>query len=493
MKIAITARNGVTAQVPSGMLIGGEWVTAIAGAELKVIDPATGELIATTPDGDAQDIDRAVRSAKQAFDQRVWLDLGAKERARILWRVAELMEANAEELAALDTLNMGMPYAQVLHGVVPKAVEAFRYFSGWCTKINGITADISEKELNVHAYTLREPVGVVGLIVPWNAPMPTAAWKIAPALAAGCTCVLKPSEETPLTALRLGEILLEAGVPAGVVNIVTGYGHTAGAALTAHRDVGKIGFTGSTEVGKMIVQAAAGNLKKVTLELGGKSPFIIFDDADLAKAIPQAAIAIFANAGQMCVAGSRMFVQRSIYEDVLQGMAQAAAAFKTGDGFEDTAVTGPIISQKQLSRVAELVDSGVAAGGRVICGAKKSDRAGFFFEPTVIADVTPEMRIYKEEIFGPVLSVIPFDSEEEVLALANDTEYGLASYVWTQNISRAHRFAQRLQAGNVWINSSLMMDYAMPFGGYKQSGWGREGGLEGLDAFLQTKSVCVTL
>ncbi|MET0378263.1 MAG: aldehyde dehydrogenase family protein [Spongiibacteraceae bacterium] len=493
MRQSMLARNGMTVSVPNDMLIGGEWVPALSGARSDVIDPATGALIATAPAGDAADIDRAVLSAKQAFDQQVWLQLGAKARARILWRVADLMEKYAEELAALDTLNMGMPYAQILHGVVPKAVEAFRYFSGWCTKINGITADISEHEFNVHAYTLRQPVGVVGLIVPWNAPLPTAAWKIAPALAAGCTCVLKPSEETPLTALRLGEILLEAGVPPGVVNVVTGYGHTAGAALTAHRDVSKIGFTGSTEVGKIIVRAAADNLKKVTLELGGKSPFIIFDDADLSKAIPQAAIAIFSNAGQMCVAGSRMFVQRSVYEGVLQGMAQAAAAFKTGDGFEESAVVGPIISSKQLSRVTELVDSGIAAGGRVVCGARPSDRPGFFFEPTVIADVTPDMRIYREEIFGPVLSVIPFDTEEQALAMANDTDYGLASYVWTQNVSRAHRFAQSLEAGSVWINSSLMMDYAMPFGGYKQSGWGREGGQEGLDAFLQTKSVCITL
>jgi len=490
----ITAPNGIAVALPTQCLIDGQWTDALSGRTLDILNPGTEEILGAAPAGNGDDIDLAVKAARRAFEERRWLRLSAHERARILWRVSELLEARKDEFAALDALNMGMPFAQLRTGMLQKAVDAFRYYAGWCTKINGDTVDLDDGDRLRHAFTLREPVGVAGLIVPWNAPMPTACWKIAPALAAGCTVVLKPSEETPLSALLLGQILLDAGVPSGVVNIVPGLGEEAGKALTIHPDVDKIAFTGSTEVGKQIVQAAgATNLKKVSLELGGKSPFIIHADAKLEKAIQGAAIATFSNAGQMCVAGSRLLVHESVYEAVVNGLAAMAEHFPVGNVFDATTVTGPLVSQKQLTHVDNLVKSGVASGARVVCGGVRAQRKGFYFPPTVLADVSMDMEIAQREIFGPVITAIPFADDEEAIAMANDTCYGLSSYVWTESLSRAHLFAKRIRAGNVWINSDLVMEYAMPFGGYKQSGWGREGGHEGVDAYLQTKAVAITL
>jgi phenylacetaldehyde dehydrogenase len=479
-------------KLPRLMLIDGEWVPAASGRTFEVLDPGTARVIAAVPYGDKEDIDRAVTAARRAFDRRVWLQLSASERARILWRAAELIEARTEEIARVEVLDNGMPLTMA-RWTVSLAAEAFRYYAGWVTKIHGQTSEISGPTGNFHAYTLREPVGVAGLIIPWNGPFIFASFKLSVALAAGCSCVLKPAEETPLNALRLGQILMEAGVPAGVVNIVTGFGETAGAALTAHPGVDKIAFTGSTEVGKLILKAAAGNLKKVTLELGGKSPVVIFDDADLTKTIPGAAMGVFMNAGQICVAGSRVYTQRKVFEPVVEGLAKAAKALKVGNGFDPATEMGPLISAKQLERVTTLIRSGVEEGAELVTGGTRKDCPGYFVQPTVLAKAQPTARVMREEIFGPVVSVVPFDDIEEVAVAANDTTYGLASAVWTRDISKAHTLAKRIQAGTVWINCQMASDLSVPYGGYKQSGWGRENGWEGLEAYLQTKSVFVQL
>jgi acyl-CoA reductase-like NAD-dependent aldehyde dehydrogenase len=370
-----------------------------------------------------------------------------------------------------------------------------RYFSGWCTKIYGQAADlkmaggITGQSADLHGYTLKEPVGVAAAIVPWNGPIYNAIAKFAPALTAGCSLVLKPAEETPLSAVVLERLLLQAGVPEGVVNWVNGYGHTTGAALAAHPDVDKIAFTGSTEVGKLIVQAAAGNLKKVMLELGGKSPVLIFKDADLPKAIAGAALGIFINSGQGCVCGSRVYVERPVYQQVVEGIAKAAKTLRLGGPDDANVDIGPLISRKQLDRVMGFLDEGRRDGVEVVTGGRRLDRRGYFVEPTVLTGVRPEMRLFREEMFGPVVAVVPFDSEEEVVAAANDSIYGLAAAVWTRDLSRSHRLAKRLQAGTVWLNAQFAWDPALPFGGYKQSGWGHEYAWEGVNAYLNTKAV----
>ncbi|MGE0741986.1 MAG: aldehyde dehydrogenase [Hyphomonadaceae bacterium] len=473
------------------MLIGGEWVDARSGETFEVRDPSNGRVIAVAPSGAAADIDAAVAAARDAFTDQRWLRLGGVERGKRLMRLAELIEANAAELQALETLNNGVP-SNIAQYFTFFAADAFRYYAGWCSKIYGSTSDISTPEAQFHAYTHKEPVGVAGLIVPWNGPLASASMKLATALAAGCTCVLKPAEETPLSALWLGELVLEAGIPAGVVNIVTGFGHTAGAALAAHPDVDKVSFTGSTEVGKKIVQAAAGNLKKVSLELGGKSPVVILDDANLDKAIPGAALGTFFNTGQVCVAGSRVFVQRNIYDRVVDGMASVGASLRIGPGFDPSAQIGPLISHKQLDRVVSLVDGARGEGAEVIGGGRHGDD-GYFYKPAVVTHCASDATILREEVFGPVLTALPFDDFDEAVKLANDTSYGLAAAVWSESLNKAHRFAKAVQAGTVWINCQLVLNSGLPFGGYKQSGWGRENGVEGLESFMQSKTVMAML
>ena len=464
-------------------------MTAIA-----VINPATEEQIGETFDGGKKAVDEAVAKARASFVAGAWHGKPPAARARILWRIADLIEQHVDELAALDSRNVGMSARQA-HNIVLAGAEMVRYFSGWCTKIYGQAADlkmvggITGASADLHGYTLKEPVGVAAAIVPWNGPIYNAIAKFAPALTAGCSLVLKPAEETPLSAVVLERLLLQAGVPEGVVNWVNGYGHTTGAVLAAHPDVDKIAFTGSTEVGKLIVQAAAGNLKQVMLELGGKSPVLIFKDADLPAAIAGAALGIFINSGQGCVCGSRVYVERPVYQQVVEGIAKAARALRLGGPDDANVDIGPLISRKQLDRVTGFLDEGRRDGVEFVTGGRRLDRRGYFIEPTVLTGVRPEMRMFREEIFGPVVAVMPFDSEEEVVASANDSIYGLAAAVWTRDLSRSHRLAKRLQAGTVWLNAQFAWDPALPFGGYKQSGWGHEYALEGVNAYLNTKAV----
>jgi phenylacetaldehyde dehydrogenase len=418
------------------------------------------------------------------------------ERGRIIWRIGDLILEHLDELAQLESLDNGKPYAVARAADVPLAADMFHYMAGWATKIEGNSINISVPYMpgaNFHSYTLREPVGVVGQIVPWNFPLLMAAWKVAPALATGNTVVLKPAEQTPLTALRLAELIAEAGIPDGVVNVVPGFGETAGAALAAHHDVDKIAFTGSTEVGKLIANAATGNLKKVSLELGGKSPNIVFDDADSA-AIAGAASAIFFNHGQCCVAGSRLYVQQGSFDEVVNGVAEIAKSIKVGPGLEQDTEMGPLVSDEQLRRVTGLVQSGMAEGAKAVAGGGgRHGNRGYFVEPTVLTNTHPEMTVVREEIFGPVVVAAPFSDLDEVAAVANDSPYGLGAGIWTKDISKAHALAKKLRAGSVYVNCYNVFDAALPFGGYKQSGWGREMGHEVLENYTEVKAVTTLL
>jgi phenylacetaldehyde dehydrogenase len=475
---------------PKKLLIDGKWVQAHSGKTFDSIDPATGEVLARVAEGDKADIDLAVKAARRAFESGPWSKMTASERGRIIWKIGDLLQEYLEEFAELETLDNGKPLSVARVADVPLAADLFHYMAGWATKVEGSTIPIAGPFL---AYTRREPIGVVGQIIPWNFPLLMAAWKLGPALATGCTVVLKPAEQTPLSALRLGEIALEAGLPPGVLNIVTGFGETAGAALAAHPDVDKIAFTGSTEVGKLIVQAAADNLKKVTLELGGKSPNIVFDDADVKQAAAGAANAIFFNHGQCCCAGSRLFVEDKIFDKVVEGVSESAKKIKVGPGMNADTTMGPLVSEEQFRRVRGYMEAGLNEGAKAVVGGKTVGNRGYFVEPTVLVNTKPTMKVVQEEIFGPVVTAMPFKSIDEIAAEANNTSYGLAAGIWTKDIAKAHSLANKLKAGTVWINCYNVFDAAMPFGGYKQSGWGREMGKEALELYTETKAVCVRI
>jgi phenylacetaldehyde dehydrogenase len=479
----------------SRMLIAGEWRDATGGGVLETIDPASGKVIGTIPDASAHDVDAAVAAARSA--QAAWAATPPAERARILWKIADLIEANIDELSELESLDQGKPLYVARWAEIPGAVSQFRFFAGQAMAIEGqtitpsITYQPAGKEMR--AWTVREPVGVVAAIVPWNSPVVLTAMKLAPAFAAGCAVVLKPAEDTSLTAIRLGELITQAGLPAGVFNIITGRGAVSGAALAGHPDVDKVAFTGSTATGRAILDASKGNLKRVSLELGGKSPVILMGDADLELAIPGAANAIFFNAGQVCVAGSRAYVHTSIYDQVVEGLAGYAGGLSLGHGLDPATQMGPLVNARQAERVSGFISAARDEGAAIVAGGERLGPAGTFISPTVVADVRPGMEIVREEVFGPVLAVQKFEDADEVVAMANDSIYGLAASVWTESLSSAHRLSSRIRAGTVWINCHSMYDPSLPIGGVKQSGYGRDSGREALENYLETKTICAVV
>jgi len=487
--------KGALAAAPQRLVIGGKRTDSSSGETFETVNPATGEVLTRVARGNAADVDLAVAAARRAFEDRAWRTLSAYDRSNLLLKLADLIERHADDLAVLECLDNGKPAHLTRLVEVEGSIKTFRYFAGWPTKFGGETLPVSPRGgAQILNYTTREPVGVAGLIVPWNYPLSMAAWKVAPALAAGCAVVLKPAEQTPLTALRLGELALEAGFPPGILNVVTGFGD-AGAALVAHPGVDKIAFTGSTEVGKEIVRACAGNLKKVSLELGGKSPHIVFPDANLEAAATAVANGIFFNQGQTCTAGSRLYAHARCFDRVVEAVTVIARKLKVGDGLNPHVDLGPLVSQEQWDRVNRYVSVGRDEGAKLVTGGKRppSLERGYFFEPTVFADTNASMRIVREEIFGPVLTALAWTDTEDLIAKANDTVYGLSAGIWTNDIKQAHRAAAALKAGTVWINCYNLVDPATPFGGFKQSGWGREHGRQAMELYSETKSIWVNL
>jgi acyl-CoA reductase-like NAD-dependent aldehyde dehydrogenase len=475
---------------PKKLLINGKWIPAKSGKTFESINPANEEVLALIAEGDKADVDEAVKAARKAFEESKWSSITPHQRSRYLYKIADLIEEHADQLAELESLDNGKPLAVAKMADIPGAARTFRYYAGWPTKIYGET---NPSEPSMFNYTLREPVGVCGQIIPWNFPLSMASWKVAPALACGDTIVLKPAEQTPLTAIRLGELIQEAGIPDGVVNIITGFGPGAGSSIAEHPDVDKVAFTGSTEVGKLILQASAGNLKRVSLELGGKSPNIIFRDSDLDAAVQSATRGVFFNSGQVCTAGTRIFIEQPVYDEFVERLIEHSKTMTVGNPLDEKTRLGPVVSKEQFDRVKSYLEIGKGEGAKVATGGDALAGAGYFVRPTIFAGVHNQMRIAREEIFGPVGAAIAFKDENDAVLQGNDTTYGLAAAVWTRDLSRALKVTRAMKAGTVWINTYGGADPISPFGGYKQSGFGRELGIHSLDLYTQIKSVYVKL